>query len=192
MEKDAKDKDVADNDAGEASTGDDAPDDVEVTDADTAALLAFPNTVNTAFCLRQAQCCGFDGGAGFNVARCVADTVGPGGGFANTLSAAQVDSGHILLDKASAAACLSDIAKLNCDTLSNTPTPLWTNTRTSCATALQGQVGVNEGPCTSYWDCVAGAYCVPASDGGPGSHCAALSPEGGPCTDLFYQYRLHL
>jgi hypothetical protein len=173
-DKDAKETDAKDKDVNSSDV---------VTDSDASnispALLAFPNKVNTTYCLRIAECCGFDGGAGFNVAGCVHDVASVGGALAN-IGAAQVDSGNIALDETSAQDCLSDIASFNCDTLQD---PLWANSLTACSTALQGQVGVNAGQCTSYWDCTAGSYCLNAADGGPG-HCVTLSPEGGACSDF--------
>jgi hypothetical protein len=175
-DKDAKDKDVEDE--GEASIGDDASD----ADASpvTPALLAFPNKVNTAYCERIAQCCGFDGGAGFNITQCVAD-ITESNGIAN-VSAAQVDGGHIALDETASNTCLANMAVLNCATVQD---PQYASTLIACSTAMQGLVGANAGKCTSYWDCTAGNYCL-VEDGGA-SHCVPLgSAEGGPCVDTTF------
>jgi hypothetical protein len=177
--------DASKNDASDGGASDADASDVRASDADasdvatiiSAALLAFPNKVNAAYCERVAQCCGFDGGAGFNIAQCIADNVSVGGFY--NVDVAQVDSGNILLDETAATACLNDIASFDCETLSD---PQWTNALSACTTALQGQIGVNDGKCTSYWDCTAGGYCV-KPDGGS-SHCVTLSPEGGPCSDF--------
>jgi hypothetical protein len=184
-EKDAKQKGDAESEAssddggdeatpGDAESGADAPPDAPV---DSAALFAFPNQVNTTYCDRIAQCCGFDGGGGgaFDIAKCVSDTVSAGG-FDN-VSVAQVDSGKIVYDTEAGVSCLGGIGSFDCATIAD---PLWAATLIACSTAMQGTVGIN-GPCTTYWDCTAGSYCL-AGDGGV-KHCAPLGTVGAPCAD---------
>jgi hypothetical protein len=147
---------------------------------DSAALFAFPNQVNTAICQRLAFCCdGTDAGA-FQINECIHDYV-LGGGFFN-VSQAQVDSGHITLDPTLAAKCLADIAGLSCGSLGN---PAYKTALGDCVSAMQGHVGLGDGPCATYWDCAAGGYCAPGTDGGK-SQCTAVGAVGTACKDIAY------
>jgi hypothetical protein len=165
------------DDGGESEASDDGP------AVDAPTLADFPNTVNTAWCQRLADCCdGNDAGA-FQLSECIS-----GFGTAGWLnvSLANTQSGHIAYDPANAAKCLGDIGAMSCGTLSSTAIEQQIST---CGQAMVGKLDVGAKGCTSAWDCAPPAYCDNFEadggvvDGGTGT-CKALAAAGSPCQDL--------
>ncbi len=162
-------------DATDAGDAGDAPEEADVTSTDAAALYAFPNAVNTAYCTRLAFCCdGADAGA-FQLNECVAE-------FGTTgwlnVGLADVHGGHINFNPTRAADCLSDIAAVSCGTV--TAADIQTQI-SDCTQAMVGTLAEGASGCNSAWDCAPPAYCD--NFGGGTGKCTALVGVGMPCQD---------
>jgi hypothetical protein len=185
--------DVITKDTGPMDGGSDA----DAASFDAAALYAFPNAVNTAYCKQLQSCCAkdsFDAGA-FDLATCVSQYA-QGGGFYN-VSLANVHGGHIDFDQDAAARCIADQAVLSCGTYTAAENTAAVN---DCSQAMIGKLHIGDGPCLSAWDCALPAYCagpggvaidsIFANDGGTlsgayvGGNASADAGQTGVCTAL--------
>jgi hypothetical protein len=159
---------------GNSDSGDSGP------GFDAEALYAFPGAVNAAYCQRLAFCCdGADSGA-FQLNACIS-ALAPSGWLG--VSLASVHDGHLDFDSTQAGKCLSDIAAIDCMTVTSTSIEAQI---ASCGEAMVGKLSIGTAGCTSSWDCTPPSYCDNAgTDAGSGT-CQALKTVGTKCRDLKY------
>jgi hypothetical protein len=196
--------DVVTKDTGPMDGGADA----DAASFDAAALYAFPNAVNTAYCKQLQSCCAKDMDAGpFDIAACASENAAFGGLY--NVNLANVHGGHINFDQDAAAKCIADQAALTCGTYTAAE---YTAAVNDCSTAMTGKLQIGDGPCLSAWDCAPPAYCAGAggvaidsifandggtlsgafvggnqsADAGQTGVCTALRSVNQSCNDLFF------
>jgi hypothetical protein len=176
--QDAPPPDVKDFDVGDASF--DIGSDVNLTDAPFGVSLSeFPAAVNLAYCQRLEACCNAEDGGVADASGFVSSCVSSLGPFSvsGNLNLANTASPNVVYVPSKAKECLDQLAATPCGTVSAGQSEL---NYLTCASAIQGQLAVGSGPCTSSFDCASG-YCP--TDGGT---CTALGGVGASCKDTTY------
>lgn len=141
-----------------------------------SAALAFALHVATASCSRWLSCCanGQDAGS-YDLQRCI-DSNTTGGWEGNLPYDVRVYSrGHIKVDQARAAGCISALRSFPCGM--QTPAQ-WGAITAACELVIQGTIPSNTAGCISSFECAPGNYCDPTVGGGT---CTPLAKQGQPC-----------
>ena len=129
----------------------------------------------TAQCSNWLNCCpGLDGGA-YDLQRCIRDNTTYGWEGTLPEDTSVYYRGHIIVNQARGAGCVSALNSFPCGT--QTPTQ-WGAITSACELVIQGTLPSNAPGCISSFECTPGNYCDPTVDGGL---CTPLAKQGEPC-----------
>jgi hypothetical protein len=130
----------------------------------------------TAQCSRWLNCCPsrLDGGA-YDLQHCVRDLTTYGWEGTLPRDTNVYSRGHITVNQAKAANCISAIDSFPCGM--QTPAQ-WGGITSACELVIQGTIPSNSPGCISSFECVPGNYCDPTVAGGL---CTPLATQGQAC-----------
>jgi hypothetical protein len=153
---------------------------VTVDSGDASALYAFPGQLASALCTKLQQCCVSQSDAGFSLATCNSD-IEPYGWSGSSFGSGFLSGGRMTLNTAAAAACLNDVANIDCSANVVTSAQA-TSLYNDCYGALQG-IATTGQICRGSPECAPGLFCGLPNDGGTLGTCLALKANGQPCGD---------
>jgi hypothetical protein len=150
------------------------------------SAASFPGQVAAATCERVAACCGVSANSPkFNFAACQAAVL-PSGFNGSSTDSDLLDGGHIAFDPIAAAACISALNQIDCDT-NQIPSAVERAAYLNCFAAFTGTLP-SGAPCAANIECDPTNFCLPI-DGGVGDAgaiglCQPLVADGGACGNL--------
>ncbi len=141
-----------------------------------SAGLAFAIHEATAYCSKWLSCCagGLNAGS-YDLQRCIDGNTTLGWEGTLPLDVRVYSRGHIKVDQAKAAGCISALESFPCGM--QTPAK-WGAITAACELVIQGTIPSNTAGCISSFECAPGNYCDPTTGGGT---CTPLATQGQPC-----------
>jgi hypothetical protein len=138
--------------------------------------LAFAINEATAYCTSWLNCCpgGLDGGS-YELQRCIDTNTTLGWEGTLPLDARVYSRGHIIVNEAKVAGCISALSSFPCGM--QTPTQ-WGAITSACELVIEGTIPSNSAGCIDSFECGPGNYCDPTVNGGT---CTPLATQGQPC-----------
>lgn len=137
--------------------------------------LAFAISEATAYCTSWLNCCPGGPDGGYDLQRCVAESTTFGWEGTLPLDKGVYSRGHVIVNQAKAAGCLSALTSFRC--AKQTPAQ-WGAITSACELVVEGTIPSNSPGCISSFECAAGNYCDPTVVGGM---CTPLATQGQPC-----------